>query len=78
MRRGKRNAYQFAAIIGLPRMFFLLFGFRRTFGMLDLFFFFCNSRPILPVYACVLWKGKNKKSQSRVFEGEILADARER
>ena len=42
--------YQFAAMIGLPNgLTFFDFGFIRTFGMEDLFFFFWSSRPITVV-----------------------------
>jgi hypothetical protein len=57
---GFGGRYQLAAMMGLPRMFFLLFGLRFTLGMLDLFFFFCNSRPILTASdsgaVCLRWK----------------------
>lgn len=42
------ETYQFAAIIGFPKGLTLFdFGFILIFGIEDLFFFFCNSRPIL-------------------------------
>jgi hypothetical protein len=40
--------YQFAAIIALPKGLTLFdLGFILTFAIEDLFFFFCNSRPII-------------------------------
>jgi len=38
--------YQFAAMMGFARIFFLDLGFCRRFGNEDLFFFFWSSRPI--------------------------------
>lgn len=47
---GGEYTYQFAAIIAFPNGFTrLLLGLCFTFGMLDLFFFFWSSRPILAV-----------------------------
>lgn len=47
--------YQFAAIMGFARIFFLDLGFCRRFGNEDLFFFFWSSRPIFSVYD-VVWR----------------------
>jgi hypothetical protein len=45
--------YQFAAMIGLPNgLTFFDFGFILTFGIEDLFFFFCSSRPMIAVSEC--------------------------
>ena len=45
---GRGLDYQFAATIGLLRMFRRFdFGLCFTFGIEDLFFFFCSSRPIV-------------------------------
>ena len=45
-----RPTYQFAAMMALLcRLSFLDFGLCFTFDMEDLFFFFCNSRPIIAV-----------------------------
>ena len=42
------ETYQLDATMGLLRTLILFdFGFRLTFGIEDLFFFFCNSRPIV-------------------------------
>jgi hypothetical protein len=50
-RRG--GVYQFAAMIGLPNgLTFFDFGFILTFGIEDLFFFFCSSRPMIAVSEC--------------------------
>jgi len=41
------DAYQFAAMMALPRgLIFFDFGFMRTLFVDERFFFFCNSRPI--------------------------------
>ena len=46
-RRGKSIPYQFAAMMGLPSGLTRFdFGFIRTLGIEDLFFFFWSSRPI--------------------------------
>lgn len=46
---------QFAAIIGFPRGFiFFDLGFILIFAMEDLFFFFCNSRPMIAVYVVAI------------------------
>lgn len=42
-----RRKYQFAAIMGFARIFFLDLGFWRLLGREDLFFFFWSSRPML-------------------------------
>jgi len=48
LRSWERESYQFAAMMAFPSgLTRLLFGLCFTFGMLERFFFFWSSRPIL-------------------------------
>lgn len=42
-----KSTNQLAAITGFDNILFLDFGFSRTLGVDERFFFFCNSRPII-------------------------------
>jgi len=50
-RKAERNAYQFAAMMGLPSglVRFLDFGFNFILGIEERFFFFWSSRPMIAV-----------------------------